>query len=167
MFFPSTRKPIALAISALALLALGTPLAAQTIYKSSDGKTTEYSDRAPKSGKAETLTVDPNQNVIPADKSPEAQALEQQHRTEDDARYQQEQQAQRNRKERIAQAEADLRAAEAALQQAQETRDGDFLGRKGIGTRPSPQRLERINGAMDNVESAKEQLEAAKYSREP
>jgi hypothetical protein len=163
MFSLSTRN----LIFSFALLTLCVPLVAQTIYKTSDGKTPEYSDRPPSSGKAETITVDPNQNVISTDKSPETQMLEEQHRQEDNARYQQEADTRRSRQERVAEAEADLRDAEEALRQAQEVQPGDFLSRKGGGRRPSLQRTDRINGLMDAVEDAKEHLEAEKYSREP
>lgn len=135
---------------------------AQTVYKSTDKKTTIYSDKPPKSGEAKEISIDPNQNVIPSEKSAETQALEQQQKSDWENSRAQEQAEANSRKERVAKAEAELSAAEAALAAGQQTQPGDFKGQ-----RPSVQRNERINGLMDAVEQAKENLENAKYSREP
>lgn len=140
---------------------------AQTVYKSTDKKTTIYSDKPPKSGDAKEITIDPNQNVIPSEKTPEIKSLEQQQKSDYENSRQQGQAEASSRKERVAEAEAQLSAAEAALAAGQQTQPGDFIGKSGGGVRPTAQRSERINDLMDAVDQAKENLENAKYSREP
>lgn len=156
-----------LSILSVLLPLICNPVIAQTVYKSTDKKSTIYSDKPPKSGNAKEITIDPNQNVIPSDKAPEVQSLERQQKSDWENSRQQEKAEASSRKERIEQAEAELSDAEAALAAGQETQPGDFMGRAGGGVRPTGQRSERINELMDAVDRAKENLENAKYSREP
>ncbi|MET0377446.1 MAG: DUF4124 domain-containing protein [Spongiibacteraceae bacterium] len=156
-----------LSILGVLLPLICTPVVAQTVYKSTDKKATIYSDKPPKSGNAEQITIDPNQNVISTEKTPEVKALEEQQKSHWDYRDQQQASEGSARQERIARAEAELADAEAALEAGQQTQPGDFIGRKDGGVRPTAQRSERINALMDAVEQAKENLERAKYSREP
>jgi hypothetical protein len=137
---------------------------AQTVYKSSDG--TSYSDTPPASGKAQPLEIDTNRNVVAPEQTPQQRAKEQQLKQEWATDRAQEEQAELSRKEKVAEAEARLQAAEAALEAGTQTQAGDFLGRKDGGVRPSLQRIERIETLTREVEQAKEALEKAKYSRE-
>lgn len=156
-----------LSILSVLLPLLCNPVAAQTVYKSTDKKGTVYSDKPPKSGNAEQITIDPDQNVIPSETAPEIKALEEQQKSDwENSRHQEKAEA-NSRKERIEQAEAELNAAEDALAAGQATQPGDFIGRKDGGVRPTAQRSERINELLDAVDRAKENLENAKYSREP
>lgn len=156
-----------LSILSVLLPLICTPVVAQTVYKSTDKKTTIYSDKPPKSGSAKEITIDPNQNVIPADKAPDVKALEAEQKSNWDDRNQQDAYGRKDREARIERAEAELSDAEAALAAGQETQSGDFMGRAGGGVRLTAQRSERINELMDAVDRAKENLENAKYSREP
>lgn len=141
---------------------------AETVYKSvdKDGKTT-YSSRPPAAAKTVELDIDPNRNVIPSDKSPATLELEQQQRydaaapdgADDDAG------AALNYQQRVAEAEAELRAEEEALQQGLVAQPGDFLGKRDGGTRQTEQRLDRINGLQENVDRAREHLEAVRAKR--
>jgi hypothetical protein len=137
---------------------------AQTVYKSPDGKS--YSDKPPASGKAQPLDIDSNRNVIAPENTPQQRAKEQQLKQEWATDRARDEQAELSRKEKVAEAEARLQAAEAALEAGSQAQPGDFLGRKDGGVRQSAQRLERIDMLTREVEQAKEALEKARYSRE-
>jgi hypothetical protein len=144
---------------------------AETVYKTvdSEGRVT-YSSSPPKAGEggvtAVELEVDPDRNVIPADKSPEIEQLEQTQREQREQEHRGEVREQRDRRARIADAEEALRAAEEALQAGRTAQPGDFLGRKDGGVRPSPQRFERLERLQQAVERARENLEAERYRRD-
>ncbi len=125
---------------------------AQTVYKTVDEKgNVSYSADPPAKGreqKTQQLTIDPNQNVMPAQtpaprSAPSASSDE----------------AARAKAQRIAEARAALEAAEAQLQAGTETQAGDFLGRAGGGVRPAPQRMQRTAELQRAVDEAREYLE--------
>jgi uncharacterized protein YhaN len=158
-------------VAELLSLAVHSPAIADTIYKTVDreGRVT-YSSSPPKAGErgatAVELKVDPDRNVIPAEKTPQIEQLEQVQREQWQEQRLGEQREQRDRRERIADAEEELRAAEEALREGQVTQPGDFLGRKDGGVRPSPQRFERLDRLQQAVERARENLEAERYRRD-
>ena len=109
------------------------------IYKSTDKDGhTSYSEKPPATptSKAKTveLTIDPNQNVLPAD-VPRMPAPTRQNQNQGNS----------GATNSVADAEAALKAAEQALAAGLETQTGDFSGRSGGGVGPSTQRIERIN----------------------
>lgn len=162
-------RPFA-AIPLLLAVCCSGALLADTVYKSvdKDGNVT-YSQKPPRDGeKARTkeLPIDPNQNVVPSDKSAETQALEAQHKARAGSSQGEAAAENQGRREKIAQAEAALQQAEAALAAGQSTQPGDFMGRAGGGVRPTQQREERINSLQEAVDAARANLERAKYDRD-
>jgi hypothetical protein len=159
-------------LAALPLALAPVLLTADTVYKTidKDGKVTYSSSpgSTDKPGAAKTVEVpiDPNQNVIPSEKSANTKALEQQHHQIQQRNRNAEQHQQDNREQRVAQAEAALQRAEQALQAGQTAQPGDFIGKKDGGTRPTGQRAERLKALQEAVERAREQLESVKYNRE-
>lgn len=149
-----------LAAGALALIgALTIPAAlAQPVYKSTDkdGNTT-YSSKPPTTAaeKAKTVEVpiDPDRNIVPAVPVPNTPQ-----RSAGDS-YSTSGDTGQTRAERIAEAEAALRAAEQAFAEGQTARPGDFIGRSGGGVGPSQQRIQRINELQAAVERARQALE--------
>jgi len=127
----NTRYPLSLVV-ALALAALGTDAAAQTLYKLIDknGKVT-YAEKPPKDfdGKVIPLTIDPNANTATLPKPGAAPPPPSQFSrpTESDDRVK----AARER------AEAARKAYKQALASPGEG-EVTFMGNKGGGTRPVP-----------------------------
>ncbi len=129
---------------------------AQTVYKSVDEKgNVSYSENPPAKNKAgkvqstEELTIDPNQNVMPAQPPLNLPPLQtQQHdggssgADVDD----------------IASARAALEEAEARFKAGSAAQPGDFIGRAGGGVGPSQQRLQRLQELQREVDAARERL---------
>lgn len=131
-------------------------LSAQTVYKSVDEKgNVIYSENPPaksKSGKIKStqeLTIDPNQNVMPAQPPLNLPPLQ----TGQDGNAASTGDA--------AAARTALEEAEARLKAGSETQPGDFRGRAGGGVGPSPQRLQRLEELQRSVDEAREQLNQA------
>jgi hypothetical protein len=131
---------------------------ADPVYKSTDkdGHTT-YSSKPPLTpkDKAKTveLSIDPNQNVMPADRSRPTGSFPGTHSGEATANPE---------SNAIADAEAALRQAEQAYMDGQTAQPGDFTGKAGGGTGPSVQRINRINQLQEAVDRAREALERAR-----
>lgn len=132
-------------------------LNAQTVYKSVDEKgNVIYSENPPaksKSGKIKStkeLTIDPNQNVMPAQPPLNLPPLQ----TGPD-------QGGASASDDVANAKAALEEAEARLKTGSEAQPGDFIGRAGGGVGPSPQRLQRLQELQRDVDEAREQLKQA------
>lgn len=149
---------LALAASAGAPYVVAQSAGSNVIYKSTDkdGNTT-YSEKPPATpaSKAKTveLTIDPNQNVLPAERLPAP------------ARQHQNQGSDNGAANPVADAEAALKAAEQALAAGLQTQPGDFSGRSGGGVGPSMQRIERINQLQTDVDRAREVLEQVRSGR--
>lgn len=144
-------------VVAAALCAAG-GLAAQTVYKSVDEKgNVIYSENPPaksKDGKIKStkeLTIDPNQNVMPAQPPLNLPPLQPEQAAEGAAPP----------VDAIAKARAALEEAEASLKAGSEAQPGDFVGRAGGGVGPSPQRLQRLQELQRAVEEARDQLKQA------
>src|SRR5690606_11317860 len=151
-----------LCISLMAIALAATAVDAQTVYKTTDkdGHTT-YTERPPSTpaekAHTEEMTVDPNQNVRPA--PPQQSAPPTSSGTPPSAEDDMDEAP-----NRVAQAEADLQAAEQALADGQLARPGDFVGRKDGGVGPSPQRTSRISELQAAAERARAALESARSS---
>lgn len=133
-------------------------LMAQTVYKSVDEKgNVIYSENPPaksKSGKIKStkeLTIDPNQNVMPAQPPLNLPPLQ----TEPPAG------TASSPVNNVAAARAALEEAEAQLKAGTDSQAGDFIGRAGGGVGPSPQRLQRLQELQRAVDEAREQLRRA------
>lgn len=141
-----------------AALLAATELTAQTVYKSVDEKgNVTYSESPPKAkdGKMRStkeLSIDPNQNVMPAQgPSPyRAPASGQTAAGGNDGP---------SRQERVAAAQAALDAAEAQLKTGSQAQPGDFIGRASGGVGPSSQRLQRLDELQRAVDEARTNLE--------
>ena len=145
---------------ALALLSTGTAHA-ETIYRRVDANgNVTFSSAPPKPGeKAEQIEVDPNRNVVAPYITPETQQLEAEERQRYWQKQQQDEQRQQDRQTLIEQAEAQLRQAREALDAGKALQPGDLIGKRGGGTRPSPQRNERLHELEAQVKAAEENLE--------
>lgn len=135
-------------------------LAAQTVYKSVDDKgNVIYSETPPtksRDGKIRStkeLSIDPNQNVLPAQKPLALPPPVNNQPGQDDT-------GGGSYADRVAEAKAALDSAEAQLKQGAEAQPGDFLGRSNGGVGPSSQRLERMEELQRAVDEARQKLES-------
>lgn len=149
-----------------ALLAAG-GLVAQTVYKSIDDKgNVIYSESPPAKGRdgkirsTTELTIDPNQNVMPAQKPLNIPPLGRQQPGSSQSAD-----GERSHAELMAEAQAALEAAEAQLKAGSEVQAGDFIGRAGGGVGPSQQRLQRLEELQHTVDEARENLEKIQGGR--
>ena len=145
--------------------------AAESVYKSvdKDGNVT-YSQKPPttKGDKSRTqeVPIDPNQNVSPSEKPSHIESHEAEQKSRAAPERSNATNEELSRRERIANAEAAVQQAEAALAAGQETQPGDFMGRADGGVRPTQQRMERINSLQRAVDEAKANLERVHYDRD-
>ncbi len=155
------------ALCAAITLLLAAGANAETVYRrvDADGNVT-YSSSPPKTGeKAEAVEIDPDRNVVAPHSTQQTEQLESAERQrywqnkQDSERQQQDQQAQ------IDAAEARLAQARAAQEAGQALQPGDLIGKQSGGTRPSPQRTERLQRLDDAVKAAEENLQRARSGR--
>jgi len=158
------------ALTSLLLPALSVQLlTAEPLYKVVDeeGRVT-YTDKPPEeSDKAEVteIPVNPNQNLI---KSPSGKSAEQPNKELNQRVAEEKDKDQLAREEyeaKLTEAQKALKDAEQALEDGQAAQKGDWLGKKFGGTRPSPQRLERIERLENDIAKAKKHLQSVKKSR--
>lgn len=141
-------------ITVAALFAAG-GLMAQTVYKSVDEKgNVIYSENPPaksKNGKIKStkeLTIDPDQNIMPAQPPLNLPPLQTEQPDSASA-------------DAVSEAQATLEQAEAQLKAGSEAQPGDFVGKAGGGVGPSSQRLQRLQDLQRAVDEARAQLERA------
>lgn len=152
--------------SALMLLLCG-GASAETVYRHVDAEgNVSFSSEPPAPGekpkageKVEAIEIDPDRNVVAPHVTPETQQLEAQERERYWSQQQIEQQEQQQRNAQIQAAEERLRAAQQAREAGQALQPGDLIGKQGGGTRPSQQRIERLQRLDDDVAAAQENLE--------
>lgn len=134
---------------------------AETVYRrvDADGNVT-YSSTPPQTGeKAEAVEIDPDRNVVAPHTSPQIERLEAEERSRFWSRQQQETRQRQDREAQIRAAEERLERARAARETGQAVQPGDLFGKKEGGTRPSLQRIERLERLDQEVRAAEENLE--------
>jgi preprotein translocase subunit SecF len=152
-------------VSAVLLLVSFTAIAATTLYKTVDeqGNVT-YSD-APPAGAKEVQEIDikdGDMNVLPSEDVQEQ--IKQQQRVDkqaEDSRRADNQDWQ----QRYEKAQAELDAAEKALESAQEIQEGDTVGSAFGGARPNAEWIERLQRAESDVEHRRGELDKVKRQR--
>lgn len=156
-------RPLPLLLLATLTASLNTQ--AQAIYKITDpdGKV-RYSDTRPaeRSGQKieERAAPDSNQNILNADPALRDWASQRQQERLDAARsshatWEQEYQA----------AKAQLDAAEKALEEGQVLQEGDMIGNRHGGARPSEEFNERVEQLQEAARQARENLDAVNARR--
>lgn len=152
-----TRNLIA---AVLAITAFQT--SAEEVHRSVDAEGNVTFSDAPVAGAVKSDTV----RVDPGTPSPERQAESQQRAAEmiDAANVDQQQRdaASQKRQGSRAAAKQELKDAEAALEDARVVGEGDRRGTAGGGSRLTPEYDERVRGAEEDVERARQQLQEAK-----
>lgn len=129
------------------------------IYKivDKDGKVTYSSDAPETSDEHEviTLDIDPDSNIIKPESDQTTPQLKQQY----NQRYPQKSQPQKKGyQEKLAQAKAAVEAAKTAIEEGKKVQQGDFIGKKSPGVRPSLQRQTRLQQLQEALEAAEKNL---------
>jgi hypothetical protein len=132
------------------------------LYKivDSEGRVT-YTDKKPgeeQVGSVTRMDVDPEANLIKNESGLPLEERERRLNNQIEQRQAQDEEKRAAYKEQLAIAEAAVREAEKSLEAGSVVRAGDFLGKKGGGARPSPQRLERLEKLNQDLQDAKQHL---------
>lgn len=123
---------------------------------SSDGQVSYGECAEMPSGNQQKIDIDLDRNIVPAEKTAEILSLEDEQRK----RAEQKKTAEKPAPSALEQAKQALRDAEKAYEEGQKVQPGDFMGRADGGTRPSAQRLQRIEQLQQELEKAQQRVKA-------
>lgn len=145
-------KPVQWLVASLAVMAIALPASAQPVYKSTmpDGRVIYGAEPAPGASKVETLTPPPARTGVttltPAEKTASDAAGRQRGKAHD-------------LDSEIAEARAELKAAEAARDGGQEPLPGERLGTAGGASRLTDAYFARQKRLEDDVAKARRRLD--------
>jgi hypothetical protein len=153
------RHPALLAL--LLTTTVSVAASAETVYRRVDPDgNVSFSSTPPAPGeKAEAIEVDTSRNVIAPERTPAAQRFEAEARQRQQQTQRELEREQRNRSAELDAAEERLQRAIKAREAGQALQPGDRIGRKEGGTRPSLQRIERLQRLDADVEAAEQELQ--------
>lgn len=139
-------------------------VAATQLYRSVDAQgNVSFSDQPPASGKAATVDVSTrDMNILPSEG---VEAEIQRQKQVDQEAAQQRAVDQREWQARYQQAEDELAAAQQALAEAQEIKEGDTVGSAFGGARPSEAWILRLEQAEADVDARRRALQQLKRER--